>query len=861
MLGILLLSAAVSLPQNGGGDDPSPKLDAYRLTPTVGAPTLDGKLDDPVWAAADSIGGFIQRDPDEGQPAKFPTVTRVAFDHSAVYVGVRAFDPEPRKIVAQLTRRDEDSSSDWLLVAFDSRHDLRTAYVFTVNPAGVKRDFTIVDGQNDDVGWDAVWDVAVERDEHGWTAEFRIPLSALRFSPGGDGVWGFEVARVVQRANEQSFWAPLRRDDSRVVARFGELHGMTGLPSPRRLELLPYMLSGVTRAPGDGADPFYSASDWRGSAGMDVKYGVTSDLTLDATVNPDFGQVEADPSQVNLTQYETFFPEKRPFFTEGADIFRFGIGLGDGDGGNESLFYSRRIGRAPHYGVDAEFADVPGETNILSAAKLSGRVGRGWSVGALGALTAQERARGIDDAGGRFSQVVEPLTGFGMLRGRRDANGGRTQYGFVGTGVFRRLDGTGIEDLPGTALAGGVDASHRWGNDAWIASGYLLGSTVRGSEAAIVGLQQSPARYFQRPDAGHVRLDSAATSLSGFAASWQLARVKGSVQGGLLGMVRSPGFETNDLGFMREADQVTNVAYLGYRSFKPGKVFRGFGVNTNLWNTQTFGWENTSTGGNVNGWGDFLNYWGMYWGVERGVAAWSNGSLRGGPLIRRPGSTSGWAGFYSDGRKRVNGGADFNWWTEDDTDGWRYNVSFNLGVRPTAATRISLSPFYSRNRSAWQFVDAPGDAAGATHYVFGGLDQRTLGVSARFNQTFSPTLSLQVYAQPFISDGSFADFREVADPRAKDFAERFAPLGEAGTRPEGWSFDDPDFNYRALNLNAVLRWEYRLGSTLFVAWSHSRDGAADGGTGRFRPGEDFDELWRYPATNVLLVKVNWWMSL
>ncbi|HEX8244802.1 MAG TPA: DUF5916 domain-containing protein, partial [Longimicrobium sp.] len=318
MLASLLLAAALAADTTQAA---AQAVTAYRLTPAAGAPTLDGKLDDPVWAAADSAYGFTQKDPDEGKPSRFPTVVRIAFDDNAVYVAMRAYDPEPSRIVSQLTRRDEGSPSDWLMAAFDSRHDRRTAYVFAVNPAGVKRDFTVTDGADDDAGWDAVWDVAVSRDAQGWSAEFRIPLSALRFSPTGDGVWGFEAARAVPRVNEESYWAPLRKDDSRVVARFGELRGMRGLPSPRRLELLPYAVSGATRAPGTGGDPFYRATDLRGSAGLDLKYGVTSDLTLDATVNPDFGQVEADPSQVNLTQYETFFPEKRPFFTEGADIF------------------------------------------------------------------------------------------------------------------------------------------------------------------------------------------------------------------------------------------------------------------------------------------------------------------------------------------------------------------------------------------------------------------------------------------------------------------------------------------------------------------------------------------------------------
>ncbi|HEX6751650.1 MAG TPA: DUF5916 domain-containing protein, partial [Longimicrobium sp.] len=595
----------------------------------------------------------------------------------------------------------------------------------------------------------------------------------------------------------------------------------------------------------------------------DLKYGLTSDLTLDATVNPDFGQVEADPSQVNLSQYETFFPEKRPFFTEGADIFRFGLGLGDGSGANESLFYSRRIGRSPHLGMDGDFVDQPSQTTILGAAKLSGRVGSGWSVGTLAALTAEESGRAITgDVADRA--VVEPMTGFGVLRARRDMNGGRTQVGFVGTAVHRALGGTGIGDLPSDAFAGGVDFQHRWGNDAWMANGYLLGSNVRGSTDAIVALQESPARYFQRPDAGYLRVDSSATSLGGWAGAYTLARVKGHWQGGVLGIVRSPGFEVNDLGYQRDADEIMNAGYFQYRQFTPVGPFRSFNVNLNAWDGRDFGGDVISRGGNVNGSWRLKSYWGFYSGVERGMSSVSTGALRGGPSIARPGTTNGWSGVWSDDRKKLSGSLDLNWSVEDETGGRSWSASVYTNWRPTPGTSISLSPFYTRNRGGWQYVGAPADGAGAAHYVFADLRQETVGMSARVNQTFSPTLSLQMYAQPFISAGTYGGFRQVVDPRADRFRDRFAPLattrdGDGNYTAGDLAWDNPDFDYRAFNLNAVVRWEYRLGSTMYFAWSHSRDGAV--GDGRFRLWHDLGELSRYRATNVFLVKVNWWVSL
>ena len=867
MFAALLLSAAVAVTPPGSGMHTPPgngthTLNAYRLSPATGAPTLDGRLDDAVWQAADSVHSFTQRDPDLGQPARFATVAKVAVDDQAVYVAVRAYDPDPSKMVAQLTRRDEDSPSDWVLVAFDSRRDQRSAYAFAVNPAGVKRDFLIQTGANDDASWDAVWDVAVKRDAQGWTAEFRIPLSALRFATGGEGIWGFEMGRIVPRVNEQSFWAPLQRDESRVVAKFGELRGMGGLPAPRRLEVLPYVVSGMTRAPGSHADPFYSAGRMRGSAGLDLKYGVTSDLTLDATVNPDFGQVEADPSQVNLTQYETFLPEKRPFFTEGADIFRFGIALGDGDNANESLFYSRRIGRSPQGSIDADYASQPTQSTILGAAKLSGRVGGGWSVGALAAVTGEETGAGMDGLN-RFRQVVEPMTGYGMVRARRDMNGGRTQLGFVGTGVHRRLGGTGMDDLASDAFAGGVDVSHRWANDGWLAQGYVLGSNVRGSEAAITALQESSARYYQRPDADYVRVDSSARALGGWAAGYQLSKIKGRWQGGVLGIARSPGFEVNDMGYLRDADVVTNAAYLQYRHREPAGIFRNYRVGSNVWDGRDFGGELTSRGGNLNWNATFKNYWGTYGGFNRDLPALSTGALRGGPALMMTGHSNAWWGAYTDGRKATNVGLNLNWGRQDVTGATSVNGSVDFGWRPTPSASLSLSPFYSIDRNGLQYVDAPADEVGATRYLFGALDQRTFGMSIRASQTFSPTLSLQLYAQPFIAAGTFSDFRRVESPRADRFDERFSPVAatrtaDGGYTGAGMAWDNPDFDYRALNVNAVLRWEYRMGSTVYFAWSHSRDGSVS--DGRFRLWHDAGQLFGYRPTNVFLIKVNWWVS-
>ncbi len=494
------------------------------------APTIDGLLDDEAWSRAPVVSGFTQLEPDEGEPASERTEVRILYGAKALYVAFRAFDREPDSIAAQLTRRDSDSYSDGLHVLVDSYHDRRTAFHFGVNPLGVKSDIYRFDDTEEDASWDAVWDVATHMDDQGWTAEFRIPYSQLRFGNQDDQTWGINFAREIARRHETSTWAPIRQSDAAVVSKSGELQGLKGLGSPTRMELRPFTLTRLVRAPGDRENPFYRQNDFFSSGGVDVKYGVTNDLTLDVTVNPDFGQVEADPAQVNLTAFETFYPEQRPFFIEGAAIFNFGIGLGDGDLGSESLFYSRRIGRPPQGGVDNRggYADTPDVSTILGAWKLSGKTQSGWSVGLLHAVTAEETAQIVSDDGKDLEDPVEPLSNYAVARVQKDFRDGRSAIGFIGTAANRDKDVADALQLRSGGYAGGFDFRHRFGaQDRFLLNGYLLGSHVRGSEEAILLTQESPARYFQRPDASHVEVDPDLTSLSGWAGKLELFKVGG----------------------------------------------------------------------------------------------------------------------------------------------------------------------------------------------------------------------------------------------------------------------------------------------------------------------------------------------
>lgn len=855
------------LPSGNRGARPAPpSLEALRLTGE--APTIDGLLDEPDWISAMAATGFVVFEPNEGMPASQATDARVLYGDDALYVGIRAFDSSPDSIVARLARRDQRPHSDWLDVVIDSYHDRRTAFRFGVNPAGVKSDGYLYDDVEEDDSWDAVWDVATHTDEDGWTAEFRIPYSQLRFDGAPVQTWGINFARFIARHLERSLWAPISRGDGALVSRFGNLHGLSDLSPPARLEVLPYSLARLQRAPGSPGDPFHRPNDLSAAVGADLKYGITTDLTLDVTINPDFGQVEADPAQVNLTAFETFFPERRPFFVEGSNIFTFRFSEGDGDMAGEGLFYSRRIGRAPRGRAGAPYADSPEQTRILGAAKLSGKTRSGWTIGVLHALTRSEEAQLADASGPIGETVVEPFAQYGMGRVSRDFREGRSAVGIISTWTARDPGAAEPLAIHEGAYTAGVDARHRFGEDRFIVSGNLLGSTVRGSAAAISRTQRSPARYFQRPDAGHTDFDPARTSLNGWAGAASFAKISGGYwRYGGGAMARSPGFETNDLGFMRETDFVAPYVWAGYNHFRPSGHFQRWNLNLNGWAPYSFGGEPYQKGGNINGSFTLNSFWGGFAGVMRQTGGYSNTALRGGPLLRQDPLWGGWFGFFSDSRKPLQIETGNNWQVTPKTGSWSYGTESSLRWRPSSRATVSAGPFANWRRQELQWVgrfdpDAP-------VYLFGRLEQTTAGITARADWTFSPSLSLQLYAQPFVSAGSYSEFKRVADPRAQSYAARFAPVpsqtGEdGGIRADvdgdgaTESFGSPDFNVKQFRSNLVLRWEYRPGSTLFAVWSQGRDHfTPDGG---FSFGSDLGTLLRQPGDDVFMLKASYWIG-
>lgn len=831
--------------------------------------TVDGRLDEPAWAGAQEAGNFVQFQPNPGAPASQRTVARVLYDDDAVYVGARLYDSAPDSVVARLARRDDAVFSDWFFVLLDSYHDRRTGFAFGVNPRGVKVDLQYSEDTREDPGWDAVWDAAITRDADGWTAEFRIPLSQLRFS-AGSATWGVNFRRRLARLDEISDWSPVPRSGAAFVSAAGELTGLTNLRPRRRLEIQPYALSGVQTAPGDAANPFYRPADPTTAMGADVKYGLTSDLTLALTLNPDFGQVEADPSVVNLSGFETFLPERRPFFLEGAEILRPTFPQ------FPTVFHSRRIGRAPHGWVpdSALYADVPTATRILGAAKLTGKTAGGWSVGGLDAVTGAARAPFVDALGNRGATTVEPLTNYGVWRIARDLRRGQTILGAVGTLTNRGLPASGeLDFLPSAAYVLGVDGLHRFAGGRLEIAGSLLGSRVQGDTSAINRIQRSPVHRLDRPDASHLSYDPTRTSLTGYSANLMIQNRTGRWRFYADTRARSGGFEVNDLGYLGRADQVTSTAHVWYHQYRPGAVFRSWQAHTSSWANWSFGGERQWTG--VSFWmnGQLKNYWTIAGGTDYNLARLDPDALRGGPALRGNASWWPWLSVDSDPRRAVT--ATLWLWHQFElgTGAGDAGAEGLIGIRPSDRLSISLGPRFNGVVTADQFVTnaTPG---GGTRYVRARLVQRTASLTFRAGLTITPALSLQAYAQPFVSAGAYTGFGRITDPKAATFSGRLSPYGadqlsydagatryavdaDADGTPE-FNFANPDFTFRELRANVVLRWEYRSGSTLFLVWSQGRQ--STDGSGRLRLGSDVGNLLSAPGTNNLMLKVSYWMG-
>ncbi len=820
---------------------------------------IDGKLDEGAWQQARPHTTFTQRDPDEGEKATEETDVRVLYDDDSIYIGARLHDSQPRAIQALLGRRDSQLTSDSFTVYLDPYHDKRTGFYFGISAGGTLSDGTLFNDDWNDNAWDGIWEGRATSDDGGWSVELRIPLSQLRFKQEEEARWGVNFRRQITRTNEQAYAAPRPKKESGFVSRFLPLVGLSGIEPKRRFLVTPYTTARTHTSAATPGDPFNDGRESDATFGADFKLGLGSNLTLDATINPDFGQVEVDPAVVNLSDVESYFEEKRPFFIEGSDTFGFGWGGASNNMSfnfsTPSLFYSRRIGRNPQGSAgDADFTRVPGGVRIDAAAKLTGKVAGAWNLGVLHALTG--RAEADLAIAGRFSTaVVEPRASYSVVRGQRDFNAGRQGLGFIGTLVSRDLTGTGLQDqLNRRAATFGVDGwttlgRSESGDRTWALTGRFAVSSIEGSAARITSVQRASQHYFQRPDAVHMRLDPQATTLSGYSFRTALNREKGPVLFNAAFGATSPGFDSNDAGITFRTDQINGHVSAGYRWTEPGRIFRNGGVQGGVFRTNDFDGNMTSTGLFTWYWASFKNYWGFEGSVFASPESLSTTQTRGGVAMLRPAGLSWDLSVNSDNRKKVtlNVGVRGGHGKQDSTLTRGGSVSINW--KPAPKLSISLSPDYLYQENGAQFVANLDDPAAAatfgTRHVFARLTQETFSAGVRLNWTFTPALSLQTYIQPLISSGQYADFGDLARPRSYEF-NRYA----SGTLPEG--VDNPDFTFKSIRGNAVLRWEFRPGSAAYFVWTQSRDDSDP--SGEFRLGRSFSTLLDARADNIFLVK-------
>jgi hypothetical protein len=821
--------------------DPARVAVAFRTTQP---PTIDGRADDRTWATAQAITEFREFSPTEDKDPRFPTEARVAYDAHNLYVFVRMFDSAPDSILTLLARRDRRPPTDQIKIIVDSYFDRRSGYEFAVNPAGVKRDYVIYNDGDEDQAWDGVWDVATTVDSLGWTAEFRIPLSQLRYPHQESNTFGFGIWRDIERHTERVSWPLYRQSQPGLSSQLGELTSLVGLAAPRRLELLPYVVAksheGQTEAGWGYTHDL--------SMGGDVKYGLGPNLTLDATVNPDFGQVEADPAVLNLSAFETFFGERRPFFLEGTGIFQFPVNCTAVNCSGEALFYSRRIGRAPQLSGLYGDPTSPTATTIVGAGKLTGRLPGGLSVGLLEAVTGREA--GVDD------RTIEPTTNYATLRLQQDFRGGNSGLGMMLTAVNRNVDEWSENLLRRDAYVGALDFRHRFLGARYEIRGSLDLSHVRGTPDAIAGTQLSPVHYYQRPD-DDLTYDPARTTLTGDAEELQVAKIAGMWRFETSYQRRSPGFEVNDLGFLRRADQQSWSTWSQLRWQKPTKVYQMLFWNMNWWQHWTAEGLPTERAANTNAHAQLNNRWWLHAGGtvgQLGGATYCDRCARGGPALRVSPFLNAWGGIEGDSRKVIVPFLWSSYGSSDDGRSWYFDLSPELSFRVSSRFQASLAFSFTKNTDDSQWYGNFTDSSGTTHYTFAHLKQTTTAMTGRVDYTFTPTLTLQVYAQPFVSTGSYSDVRELADPRAAAYPDRFKPYADAAV------MDDPGgFNFKQFRSNVVLRWEYFPGSTLFLVWTQGRFDylPAAGTRSMFGNARDLFDL---PTQDTFLVKVSYWFN-
>jgi hypothetical protein len=774
---------------------------------TSAAPLIDGVLRDPSWSSAQPVTDFTQSEPMEGMAPSQPTQIRILYDDDALYFGCMMYDSSPERIGRRLARRDEEIEADYISIRIDSYHDHQTAYEFTISAAGVKVDvLQFNDATEEDESWDVVWEGKTAVTDSGWSAEIRIPFAVLRFPPAEQQEWGIQFIRTIERLRERDMWALILKRESGVVSRFGHLQGITGISPRTSVEVLPYVVGNArTLAAPVGLQ---ESPDYAASVGLDLKFKPSSEWAIDATFNPDFGQVEADPAVLNLTTFETFYPERRPFFVEGSQILRFTTFGGDFGPG---LYYSRRVGKAlsveaPEGGYVLE---DPRFATILGAAKISGKMSNGISIGVLEAVTREEHAVVVDSLGNQEKVLVEPLSNYGLVRLRKDVLE-NSNVGMIATAVSQQ------GRLP--AVTGGLDWNIKFANNEYRIDGFLAGSrTATGREQREDGTAGKAGFY---KDGGE---------------HWRWS---------MTGDFTSRKFYINDMGYFRRPNDHGVVAELIFKDDRVTSWRNYWDVEARLHRRWNFDKAELNNSAEIGGIFRTSEYWELNAGFGIDAGDYDDRETRGNGLYRKPEQRSLEIGLESDPRQIVVG--EVRGQLADDTRQARFlGVVLELLVK--ASSTITFTFEASRENIDREFAwvtnveDLSRPTGIASIFAERSTDQWDLTTRGSF--VFATDLTLEFYLQLFFAKGRYQNLQRMLD--------------ESTFVPD--PYVQPDFNEVSLNSNLVLRWEYLPGSTLYLVWSQGRQGAEGTFDSSFR--DNLRYMSRLPAENVLLLKISYWFTI
>lgn len=851
----------------------------YTTKKTTQAPKIDGLLDSDIWNQVEWSGDFVQNTPNDGDAPSQKTAFKILYDDNNLYVFIKAYDTEPDKISRLMARRD-NFPGDMVEINIDSDLDKQTAFSFSASASGVIGDEAISqNGSNWDSSWNPIWYMKTSVDAEGWNAEMRIPLSQLRFGNKENHIWGIQVMRHIFRKEERSKWQEIPRDSPGSVHLFGELHGIKDIKPKRQFEITPYTLAKIDRFEPETGNPYADGTKSFFTAGLDGKIGITNDFTLDFTINPDFGQVEADPSEVNLSAFESYFSEKRPFFIEGKSIFDYrpSSGFVISNFNRDNLFYSRRIGRSPQYYPsleEDEYADVPDATTILGAFKFSGKNKNGLSIGILETVTAEESAK-VSYMGTEREVIVEPLTNYFVARVKKDFNKGETNIGGMLTAVNRDLSTPELFFLPTAAYTGGIDLKHYWKERTYYISLNADMSHIIGDEEAISNLQTSSSRYYQRPDASHLSLDETRTQLTGSAASLRTGKTgsgKWMYESSLT--YRSPGFEINDIGYMQSTDAIHHGTWVGYYIRKPFWILEKFFLNNNYWTAVNFEGKLLYFSENINFNAKFKNKWNLNGSFTHSSKEYSVSALRGGPALILPGSWNYNININGDNRKKIS--PFFGFYIGDGNLNSSLTTSFwtGLNYKPIDALSVSLFADYTCNERELQYISVE-EMDEDPRYILGSIDQKTLSLTLRLDYNITPNLTIQYFGSPFTSAGTYDNLKYITDSKAEDYFDRYRVFSNSqlsyNSSEEIYSIDEnmdgtvdytvdqPNFNFSQFKSNLVIRWEYMPGSALYLVWSQGR--TYSNSMGDFQFDRNINDLFGVYPHDIFLIKFSYRIAM